>query len=129
MDLRRIVVLDGIDILPDGFRIRSHDLHGHLPELAMMNRGDTLQDKDRLGNEVCKLLAIVRLRDEMVRLLPGSKFLPPTRLDGKARCTRLTAYGKAIVGLQARPKTWIVDGASFLEGYHELHWQVVDCRE
>jgi len=27
MDLKRILVLDGIDILPDGFRIGCHDLH------------------------------------------------------------------------------------------------------
>ncbi len=32
MDLKKVVVLDGIDILPDGFRVRRHDLHGPLPE-------------------------------------------------------------------------------------------------
>ena len=113
MDLKRILVLDDIDILPDGFRIRSHDFHGQFPEIPMKNSGDTFQDKDRLGNEVCKLLAIVRLRDEMVRLLPG-KLLPPTRID----C-------KAVVGLQAPPKTWIIEGRNFLEAYHELHSQAV----
>ena len=94
MDLRRIAVLDGIDILPNGFRIHCHDLHGPLPEIVIKNSGDAFQDKDRLGKEVCKLLAIVRLRDEMVRLLPGSELLPPTRMDDRA-----------VVGLQAPPKT------------------------
>jgi hypothetical protein len=28
MDIKLILVLDGIDILPDGFRVSSHDLHG-----------------------------------------------------------------------------------------------------
>jgi len=64
MDLRQILVIDGIDILPDGFRIRCHDLHGQLPETVMKNGADTFQDKDLLGNEVCKLIAMVKLRDE-----------------------------------------------------------------
>jgi hypothetical protein len=78
MDLKQILVIDGIDILADGFRVRSHDLHGQLPEIVMKNSGDTFRDKDRLGNEVCKLIAIVKLRDGMVRFLPGCKLLPPT---------------------------------------------------
>jgi|WetSurMetagenome_2_1015567.scaffolds.fasta_scaffold1195900_1 hypothetical protein len=114
MDLKQILVLDGIDILPDGFRIRCHDLHGQLPEISIKNSGDTFQDKDRLGNEVCKLAAIAGMRDKMLRILPRSKFLPPTRMDGKA-----------IVGLHARPKTWIIEGTDFLAAYHELHSQIV----
>jgi hypothetical protein len=114
MDFKKILVLDSIDILPDGFRVRSHDLHGQLPDMAMKNSGDASQDKDRLGNEVCKLIVVVKLRDEMVRFLPGARLLPPTHMDDKA-----------IVGLQAKPKTWIVEGKDFLEAYHELHSQVV----
>jgi hypothetical protein len=114
MDLKQIIVLDGIDILSDGFRVRSHDLHSQLPEIAMKNSGDTFQDKDRLGNEVCKLIAIVKLRDEMVRFLPGCRLLPPTSIDGNA-----------IVGLQAKPKTWIAEAGDFLAAYHELHRQIV----
>jgi hypothetical protein len=92
MDLKQILVLDGIDILPDGFRVHSHDLHGQLPEILMKNSGDTLQDKDRLGHEACKLIAIVKLRDEMVRFLPGCKLLPPTSM-GMAK--RLLASSEA----------------------------------
>ncbi|MBN1568332.1 MAG: hypothetical protein JXA73_10840 [Acidobacteria bacterium] len=114
MDLRRILVLDSIDIQPNGFRIHSHDLHGQLPEISIENSGDTFQDKDRLGNEVCKLVAMVKLRDEMVRFLPGCRLLPPTSMDGRA-----------IVGLQAKPRTWIGEGKDFLDAYHELHRQVV----
>jgi hypothetical protein len=95
-------------------RIRCHDLHGTLPEIAIENSGDAFYDKDRLGNEVCKMIAIVRLRDELVRFLPGSSLLSPTSMDGKA-----------IVGLQAKPRTWIAEGESFLAAYHELHRKVV----
>jgi hypothetical protein len=114
LDLKQILVLDGSDILPDGFRIRCHDLHRQFPAPVIKNSGDTFQDKDRLSNEACKLIAIVKLRDEMVSFLPGCKLLPPANMDGKA-----------IAGLQAKPKTWIAEGEDFLEAYHELHRQVV----
>ena len=114
MDLKRILVLDGIDILPDGFRVHSHDLHGSLPDISVKNSGDTFQDKDRLCNEACKIHAIVKLRDEMVRFLPGCKLLAPTNMDGKA-----------IVGFQAKPLTWLVKGEDFLGAYHGLYRQVV----
>jgi hypothetical protein len=40
MDLGQILVLDGIDILPDGFRVPCHDLIGQLPEIIDKNSGD-----------------------------------------------------------------------------------------
>jgi hypothetical protein len=113
-DLNQILIIDGIDLLPDGFRVRTHDLHGLLPEIVMENSGDTFQDKERLGYRVCKLIAMVRLRERMVRFLPGCKLLPPTSIDGNA-----------IVGLQAKPKTWIAEGRDFLAAYHDLHRQIV----
>jgi hypothetical protein len=114
IDLKRILVIDGIDILSDGFQIHSHDLHGTLPAILMKDSGDTFQDKDRLGIEACKLIVIAKLRDKMVRFLPGCRFLPPTSMDSRA-----------IVGLQAKPKTWIAEGRDFLTAYHKLHRQVV----
>jgi len=114
LDLKQILVLDGIDILYDGFRIRCHDLYGQLPAPIIKKSGDTLQDKDRLGNEVCKLVAIVKLRNEMIRFLPGSN-----------SCHQPEWMVSAIVGLQAKPKTWIAEGGDFLAAYHALHRQVV----
>jgi len=66
MDLKEDIVLDGIEILPDncGFRVRSHDLYGPLPDIRIKDSGDTFQDKDRLSKAACKLVAIVRLRME-----------------------------------------------------------------
>lgn len=116
MDLQEVIVLDGIDILPDnsGFRIRSHDHHGPLPEIVVKDSGDTFQDKDRLGNQVCRLVAIVRLRDQITRFLPGCKLLPPTSIGDKA-----------IAGLKAGPRTWLAEREDFLQAYHDLHGQVV----
>jgi hypothetical protein len=114
MDWKQILVLDGIDMLLNGFRIRSHDLHGQLPEITMKNSGDIFRDKNALGDEVCKLIAIVRLRDEMVRFQLGRKLLAPTSVDGKA-----------IAGLQAKPLIWLGESADFLAAYHDLRRQVV----
>lgn len=116
MNLKEVVVLDGIDILPDnsGFRVRSHDLFGQLPEIVVPNCGDTFVDKNRLGMETCKLVAIVKLRDEMIQCLAGGKFLLPTVADSRA-----------IVGLKLGRRTWLAEGDDFLAAYHSLHEQVV----
>jgi hypothetical protein len=116
MDLKEVIVLDGIDILPDsaGFRVRCHDLYGPLPEIVVKDSGNSLQDKDQLANQACKLVAIVRLRDQMTRWLAGGKFLPPT-----------TVNSRAAVGFKVGPKTWLAEGKDFLAAYHELYRQVV----
>jgi hypothetical protein len=116
LDLKEIIVIDGVDILPDstGFRVRCHDLYGPLPEIVVKDSGDSFQDKDQLGNQACKLVAIVRLRDQMRRWLRGRKFLPPTILDNQAT-----------VGFRVGRKTWLAEGDNFLVAYHELHEQVV----
>ncbi len=116
MDLQEVIVLDGIDILTDnsGFRVRSHDLHGPLPEIVIEDSGDTFPDKDRLGNQACKHLAIVRLRDQMTRWLPGGKCLPPT-----------TVGDNATVGFKLGRKAWLAEGEDFLAAYKELHKQVI----
>lgn len=56
MDLQEVIVLDGIDILPNnsGFRVRCHDLREPLPEIVIQDRGDTFRDKDRIGRDACK---------------------------------------------------------------------------
>jgi hypothetical protein len=116
LDLRHIIVPDGIDFNPEntGFRIQCHDLHGPLPETVIQHSGDTLKDRDRIRIETCKLIAISGLRDHMRRWLRGGKFLLPTRLDGRA-----------IVGFQVGTKTWIADGDNYVSAYHSLHEQVV----
>jgi hypothetical protein len=86
MDLKEVIVLDGIDILPDesGFRVRSHDFHGQLPEIVIHDSGNTMEDKESLSREACKLIAIVGLRKEMRRLMRGGKLLLLTKLGDRA---------------------------------------------
>jgi hypothetical protein len=114
MDLKEILILDDIEILQNGFQVRILDPNGPLPEIFLKNSGDTFQDKDRFTNEVCKIIAIVRLRERMVHFLPGGKFMLPTNIDGRA-----------IVGFQAKPMTWLGEGDNFLAAYHDLHMKVI----
>jgi hypothetical protein len=85
-----------------------------LSEIVIQDSGDTYQDKDQLGREACKLVAIVRLRDQMRRWLRGGKFLPPTRVGDHVA-----------VGFKLGRKAWLAEGKDFLAAYHELHKQVV----
>ena len=116
IDLKEIVVLDGIDILSDqsGFRIRSHDLHGQLPEIVIKDSGNTFPDKEDLAGEACKLIAIVGLRKQMRRWMRGGRFLRPTKMDDQA-----------VVGFRVEPWTWMAEGKDFLVAYHALHKRVV----
>ncbi len=86
VELKEIIALDAIDLLPEqsSIRVRSHDLHGPLPEiLIQVEAADRLGTLDRLGREAAKLWAISRLRRGLEEAFSGSTFLPPTTLDGK----------------------------------------------
>jgi hypothetical protein len=111
-ELGQVVVLDGIDILPDssGFRIRTHDLFGQLPEIVIQDSADIFNDKGRIDTAACKLIAIVRLRDQIKAWLPKGKFLLPSKLGGQAEA-----------GLRLGEKAWLSEGTDFLVAYHELH--------
>jgi hypothetical protein len=116
LDLKAILVLDGVDTLRDntGFGVRCHDLDGPLPEIVIQNSRNTFVDKDAPGREACKLVVIVRLRDKLVRCLSGGELLPPTSTDDKA-----------IVGLKVASRTWLAEGEDYMAAYRELYKQVV----
>ena len=105
MDVKEVVVLDGIEIFASDEATGSalHDMHGPLPEIVVRSSGDGFKDKEALSRETCKLIAISRLRDDLVRFLPGARFLPPTTVDGEAA-----------VGMKVGPKTWLAEREDFL---------------
>jgi len=112
LELKEIVTLDGIELLPEqsSIKILSHDLHGPLPEISIhVDAADRLGAFDRLGREAAKLCAISRLRRELEEAFSGATFLPPTRLDG--RC---------VAGLQWEGRTILAVGSDFVEAYHRL---------
>jgi len=60
-DLHRILVLDGIDQLGTGFRIRSHDLYGPMPKILIEDTEDRYPVLDAIEREAEKLCAMVRV--------------------------------------------------------------------
>ena len=116
VDLGVAIVLDDIDLddSPPGVCMRSHDLHGPLPAITFENSGNTFVDKERLRTESCKLVAMVRLRDQITRWVSSGKFLPPTSIDRRA-----------VVGIMAGSRTLLVESADFVSAYHSLHQKVV----
>src|SRR5438876_11442044 len=81
--LKQIVVLDEIERVaePPGFRIRSHDLHGPLPEIVVSDKGDRLAILDDVSREAAKLNAVARHREELAAMYPACRFLPHKILD------------------------------------------------
>jgi hypothetical protein len=68
---------------------------------------------ERVGNRVCWLSAIAGIRDDLMRYLPGSRFLPATSVEGKV-----------VVGLKAGPLSFLEEGEDFLAAYHRLRAKV-----
>jgi hypothetical protein len=111
IDPKRILALDGIDQLDDlpGFRIRSHDLFGPLPEILIKDTGDRYPVLDTIVREAAKLWAIVRVRDDLAAIFPGCKFLLPTKTDEGS-----------LVGLRFAGRTVFAEHRNCWEAYHKL---------
>src|SRR5438034_2133012 len=109
--LKQIVVLDEIERVaePPGFRIRSHDLHGPLPEILVLDTGDRRVILDEISREAAKLNAIARHREELAAMYPGCLFLPHKVLD----------HG-VVVGLQAEGRTLMAEAPTFWQAYGKL---------
>lgn len=108
IDLKEILVLDGIDIYDKspGFRIRSHDLYGPLPDVTIEGIGEEYPVLDRVIREAAKLIAIAQARREIANLFPaGSEFMLPTSTDNGA-----------LVGIRWESKTYLAEGTSHLLG-------------
>jgi hypothetical protein len=109
--LKRVVVLDGIERTTDplGFRIRSHDLYGDLPEIFISDNGDRTLILEEISLEGAKTCAIAKHRANLASLYPGCRFLPHTILEAKVR-----------VGIQVGVKTLLAESTSFWEAYLDL---------
>ncbi len=117
VELKEIVALDSIELLPEesSIRVRSRDLHGPLPVvIVQVDAADRLGALDRIGREAVKLCAISRLRREPDDAFSGSTFLPPTRMDGKC-----------LAGLQWRGRTVLAEVGESVQAYHRLRRKAV----
>jgi hypothetical protein len=114
VDLKTVVVLDGVDVIPGrrGFRIRSHDLFGSLPTITVIERADSQATRRNLRHEACKVMAIVHIRGELSRLLPGLKFQSGESAAGDDRPE-----------LELEPNEMAADVDALLAGYRSLRKQ------
>ncbi len=117
VDLKEILVLDGIDIMKDpvGFRIRSHDLYGPLSDIVIEDTGDRYPVLDRIIHETAKLIAVIRVRKHLADMFPGGEFLLPTSTDRGS-----------LVGILFRGRTVFAEAPSHWEAYHELMRRAVE---
>jgi len=111
LDLRQVVVLDGVDMFddPPAFRIRSHDLYGLLPAIDIRDSEDRWPVLDSIQMETARLCAVVQIRDNLAGIFPGCKFLPPTKTDNGV-----------LVGLRFAGRIMLTEGQSYCETYHKL---------
>lgn len=111
LDVKEILVLDGIDNLEDPirFRIRSHDLYGPLPDIVIEDTCDRYPVLDKLARETAKLHAIAKDRKDLRDIFRGCVFLLPTSTDQGS-----------LVGIRFRGKTVFAEAPSHWEAYHEL---------
>jgi hypothetical protein len=116
IDLETDVVLDTVQSIadPPGFRIRSHDAHGPLPEMIILEEVDPCATLKNVASAACKLVAMARIRQELSQMLPGLRFMPPS-----------IAKGKAVVGMELGSATISAEVDNFLEGYRKLRKRVM----
>ncbi len=114
---RKQLTLDGIDALPQlpGFRIRSHDPYGPLPEIQIRDTGDREPILNAVKQEAARLCAIVWIRDDIATLFPGCRFLLPTKTDEGP-----------LVGMRFAGITVLAEHKNCWEAYHKLLDAAVD---
>ncbi len=118
VDLKEIVTLDGIDVLPDEswLRIRSHDLYGPLPEIIFpVDPADRHTTFACLQREPVKLCTVARYRRELEDIFRGASFLPPTKRD--TQC---------VVGIRWQTRAVLAEAPDFMDAYHTLWREAVE---
>jgi hypothetical protein len=114
---RKNLILDSIDPFPalPGFRIRSHDPYGPLPEIVIKDTGDRDLVLNAIKQEAAKLCAVVWIRDDIATLFPGCRFLPPTKTDDGP-----------LVGIRFAGVTVFAEHKNCWEAYHKLLAEAVE---
>jgi hypothetical protein len=115
-DLKRNLFVDGIDQFedPPGFRIRSHDPFGPMPEIVIRDTGDRYPVLENIQREAAKICAMVRIRDNIAAIFPGCKFLLSTKTDEGS-----------LVGIRFAGRTIFAEHRNCWEAYHKLLRQAV----
>jgi hypothetical protein len=90
-----IISLDGVDRLPEGFQIRSHDSYSSLPDIKIEGNHNMEQALDRISLSVARLAATVRFRRELATQAHDCKFIVPTS-TGKVTVVGICTGGRTV---------------------------------
>jgi hypothetical protein len=89
------IILDGIDRLPEGFRIRSHDSYSPLPNIEIESTHNIEQALDRISLSIARLAATVRFRRELAAQAYDCRFTIPSR-TGKVTVVGIYTEGRTV---------------------------------
>ncbi len=104
------VILDGVDRLPEGYRIRSHDSYSPLPDIEIESTPNIEQVLDRISLSTARLGSTVRSRHELATRAHDCKFIIPTS-TGKV----------TVVGICTEGGTVRARGGNACQAYQKLN--------
>jgi hypothetical protein len=109
------ITLDGVDRLPEGFRIRSHDSYSPLPDIEIESTHDIERVLDRICLSAAKLVATVRFRRELATQAHNCRFIIPTS-TGKV----------TVVGICTEGRTVRARGGNACQAYQKLNRKMAE---
>jgi len=109
------IILDGVDRLPEGYRIRSHDSYSPLPDIEIENTLDLDQVLDRICLSTARLGATVRSRCELATQAHDCQFIIPTS-TGKV----------TVVGIRTEGRTVRAKGENACQAYQRLNRKMTE---
>ena len=113
--LRVTIILDGVDRLPEGYRIRSHDSYGPLPGIEIDSTHNIERVPDRICLSTARLGATVRFRCELATRAHDCQFIIPTS-TGKV----------TVVGICTEGRTVRAKGVNACQAYQKLNSKMTE---
>jgi hypothetical protein len=89
------IILDGVDKLPEGYRIRSHDSYGSLPDIEIKSIHNMDRVLDWISLNTARLGATVRFRRKLATQVPDCQFITPTS-TGNVTVVGICTEGKTV---------------------------------
>jgi hypothetical protein len=109
------IILDGVDKLPEGYRIRSHDSYGPLPDIEIDSTHNIEQVLDRISLSTARLGATVRFRCELATQVHDCQFIIPT-----------SAGEVTVVGICTGGRTVRARGGNACQAYQKLNRKMTE---
>ena len=109
------IILDGVDKLPEGYRIRSHDYYGSLPDIEIDSTHNMEQVIDQICLSTARLGATVRFRCELATQAHDCQFIIPTS-TGKV----------TVVGICTGGRTVRAKGVNACQAYQKLNIKMTE---